>query len=144
MAEVYNYGLCPQPEDVTLQGLGIDYTYNKNVLDLLKANNLDALRGYIAPTSQAYFARTAHFVENHDEPRAAAALGGAPQAFAGAAIISTLPGLRLYFKGEFQVHGVCSVGTAVAQIAGPSSGVLMLLSCCSGWWHWAIACARRQ
>ena len=45
MAEVYNYGLCPAPEDVTLQGLGIDYTYNKNVLDLLKANNLDALRG---------------------------------------------------------------------------------------------------
>lgn len=36
IAETYNYGFNPQPEDVTLRQLGFDFTYQKDVLDLLE------------------------------------------------------------------------------------------------------------
>lgn len=36
LAEVYVYHITPQPEDVFLQQLGFDFTYNKQVLDHLE------------------------------------------------------------------------------------------------------------
>ena len=54
--------------------------------------------------SQAVFSHGAHFTENHDEPRAASVLGGDQQAFAGTVITSTIPGLRLFFFGQFSVR----------------------------------------
>ncbi len=52
MGEAYNYGITPIPEEQFLQQLGFDYTYDKTVLDDLKGNNLDTLRGYISSQSQ--------------------------------------------------------------------------------------------
>ena len=40
------------------------------------------------------------FIENHDEPRAAAAFG--PRARAAAVVMSTVPGARLYHDGQFE------------------------------------------
>lgn len=100
MAEAYNYYITSPPEKDMLQNLGFDTVYDKTVLDLLEGSNLDDLRGYVSSQSQGFFERTAHFVENHDEPRAAAALHGKQQAFAGALVSWTLPGLRLAFFGQ--------------------------------------------
>jgi hypothetical protein len=119
--------------DVLLLGqvnLGFNYVYDKTVLDdlevrcrscrrapmfafaqfvthcvlvlRLQGNNLDTLRAYISGQGTQLF-KGAHFTENHDEPRAAAALGGDQQAFAGTVVATTLPGLRLFYFGQFQV-----------------------------------------
>lgn len=101
MGEAYNYGFTNPPEKQMLQNLGFDFVYDKTVLDDLKGNNLDTLRSYIGGQSQSFFEHTAHFVENHDEPRSAATLGGQQQAFAGSVVASTIPGLRLFYFGQF-------------------------------------------
>merc|ERR1719336_2511647 len=100
MAEAYDYHFTNPPEKQKLQDLGFDVVYDKVVLDDLVTGNLDTVRGYLGSQSQGYLARTAHFVENHDEKRSAAALGGKQQAFAGAVVASTIPGLRLFFFGQ--------------------------------------------
>jgi len=101
MAEAYDYHFTTPPEKQKLQGLGFDVVYDKTILDDLNTGNLDVLRGYIGSQGQAFFSHTAHFVENHDEPRSVAALGGPQQAFAGAVVASTIPGLRLFYFGQF-------------------------------------------
>jgi len=101
MAEAYNYGISKTPEKELLVQLGFDYVYDKVVLDNLESGHLDNTRNYIASMSQDKFMHTMHFVENHDEPRSAAALGGPEQAFAGAVVAQTLPGARLFFMGEY-------------------------------------------
>jgi len=101
MAEAYNYGMTNPPEKQLLQELGFDVVYDKSVLDQLDSGNLDGLRGYIGSQSQGFFEHTAHFVENHDEKRSASALGGQQQAFVGSVVASTIPGLRLFYFGQF-------------------------------------------
>merc|ERR1712070_223221 len=101
MAEAYNYHMTSPPEKDLLQSLGFDFVYDKTVLDKLKDGNLDNLRDYIGSTSQDFFNRVAHFVENHDEDRAAYSLHGQQQAFAGSVVASTIPGLRLFYHGQF-------------------------------------------
>eukprot|EP00928_Gymnodinium_smaydae_P015776 TRINITY_DN1584_c0_g1_i3.p1 TRINITY_DN1584_c0_g1~~TRINITY_DN1584_c0_g1_i3.p1 ORF type:complete len:535 (+),score=103.23 TRINITY_DN1584_c0_g1_i3:65-1669(+) len=101
MAEAYDYNFMSPSEKPTLQNLGFDFVYDKDVLDNLNGGNLDAIRGYIRSRSQPFFEKTAHFVENHDEPRSAASLGGQQQAFIGSVVASTLPGLRLFYFGQF-------------------------------------------
>jgi glycosidase len=101
MAEAYDYDFTNPPEKQLLQNLGFDFVYDKTVLDDLVSNNLDKIRGYIGSQSQSFFERTAHFVENHDEQRSAKALGGQQQAFAGAVVAATIPGLRLFYFGQF-------------------------------------------
>ncbi|KAK4537357.1 hypothetical protein CDCA_CDCA12G3382 [Cyanidium caldarium] len=96
LAEVY-WGL-----DGRLQELGFDCTYDKQLYDLLHARHLDNLRAYIASRSQEQHAHGAHFVENHDEPRAIAYFGGVPVANAAAAFSYLLPGLRFQFDGQEQ------------------------------------------
>lgn len=101
MAEAYNYYITSPPEKDLLQNLGFDFVYDKTVLDNLKDGNLDAFRDYIGGTSQDFFEHVAHFVENHDEDRAAYSLHGQQQAFAGSVVASTIPGLRLFYHGQF-------------------------------------------
>jgi len=101
-AEAYNYQISRTPEKELLVDLGFDYVYDKDPLDHLQGGgNLDKLRAYITGRSQEQLAHTMHFVENHDEPRAAAALGGEQKAFVGSVLTSTLPGARLFFRGQF-------------------------------------------
>jgi len=118
VAEAYDYGFTSPPEKQKLQSLGFDVVYDKTVLDNLDAGNLDSLKGYIGSQRQAFFRHTAHFVENHDEPRSVAALGGPEQAFAGAVVAATLPGLRLFYFGQFDglsARLVVQLRRAVAQ-----------------------------
>ena len=63
---------------------------------------LPDLRAAVASRGNAFYQKTCHFVSNHDEPRAAAALGGDQQGFVGAVVTSTLPGARMFYFGQFQ------------------------------------------
>lgn len=52
-----------QPYPKTLQGLGFDYTYDKNLHDLLGSGNLDNIRAWINPSGQNildYIQHSAH------------------------------------------------------------------------------------
>lgn len=102
VSEAYDYYFTQPPEQELLTNLGIDYSYNKKVLDLLEHFNLDNLKGYLSSESQGHLSRMCHFVENHDEPRAAFSLGGVQQSFAGAVVALTIPGARFTFQGQYE------------------------------------------
>jgi glycosidase len=57
-----------------LQALGFDYTYEKSFYDRLLEGNIEAVK-LALERPIALQARMVHFVENHDEARAAAAFG---------------------------------------------------------------------
>jgi len=100
VAEAYDYGISKVPEKQLLVSLGFDFIYDKDVLDNME-RGLDNIRGYVAGRGEQYLSHATHFVENHDEPRAAHALGGEQQAFVGAVLAATLPGMRLFYDGQF-------------------------------------------
>jgi len=102
LAEAYNYHMTSPPELDLLQQLGFDFVYDKTVLDKLVDGNLNNMRNYFKSESQDFFSHTAHFVENHDEQRAAHSLHGEQQAFVGSVVAFTLPGMRFSFEGQFQ------------------------------------------
>jgi hypothetical protein len=94
MAEVY-WDL-----EWTLQQQGFDYTYDKRLYDRLHAGDARAVREHLwaAPDFQE---RSARFLENHDEPRAAAVFG--PEQERAAAVIAFLaPGLRFFHEGQLE------------------------------------------
>lgn len=102
MGEVYD-----QADKLALLYFGFDYVYDRRPLTILKESisnsyNLDHLRGYLGDNTEEFLKHTAHFVENHDEPRAAFTLGGQQQAFVGAVAVSTIPGLRFFYFGQFE------------------------------------------
>ncbi|MGO9753812.1 MAG: alpha-amylase family glycosyl hydrolase, partial [Solirubrobacteraceae bacterium] len=84
----------------TLQQQGFDLCYDKRLYDRLLHDPPDAVRGHLSADS-AYQERLIRFIENHDEPRAAAVFAR-PQARAAAVVISTLQGARLYHDGQFE------------------------------------------
>jgi len=103
VAEAYDYGITQTPEKQLLVQLGFDYIYDKDVLDRLESHHLDNTRGYIQWRGGDYFRHTVHFVENHDEPRAAKAFGDGHRGFIGAVAAATLPGMRLF--NDYQLDG---------------------------------------
>jgi hypothetical protein len=82
----------------TLQQQGFDYTYDKRLYDRLHAQDAGAVRGHLHADPE-FQRRSARFLENHDEPRAAAAF---PTAVHEAAAVATFlaPGLRLLHDGQ--------------------------------------------
>src|ERR1044071_2633769 len=92
MAEVY-WDL-----EWTMQQQGFDYAYDKRLYDRLREGDARPVREHFhAPLD--YQDRLARFLENHDEPRAAATF--APDAHEAAAIITFLsPGLRFFHQGQ--------------------------------------------
>jgi len=94
LGEVYN------PWQTKLQQVGFDFTYDKTLYDNLAGGNLDNIRIYITTTPLNFHQHSAHFVENHDEPRAAAFFGSNMRADAANAVSMTLPGMRFYFLGQ--------------------------------------------
>jgi hypothetical protein len=94
MAEVY-WDL-----EWTLQQQGFDYTYDKRLYDRLRAGQARPVREHFR-AGLDYQSRLARFLENHDEPRAAAAF--APEAHEAAAVITFLsPGLRFLHQGQLE------------------------------------------
>ena len=83
----------------TLQQQGFHYTYDKRLLDRLYGSSPGQVRGHLY-AEPAYSGRLVRFLENHDEPRSATAL--ASRLPAGAALFSTLPGMRFYFDGQLE------------------------------------------
>lgn len=94
LAEVY-WGY-----EMRLQELGFHATYDKKLYDLLHERHLDHLRTYLQQRPAAFHARSVHFVENHDEPRAVHHFGDRLVANAAAALSFLLPGIRLEFWGQ--------------------------------------------
>ena len=84
----------------TLQQQGFDYTYDKRLYDRLREGHVPSIRGhfYADPNYQKKLTR---FLENHDESRAAAALG-TDQHKAAAVITFLSPGLRFFHQGQLE------------------------------------------
>jgi hypothetical protein len=82
-----------------LQQLGFDLCYDKRLYDRLEHENADSIRGHLSAPLD-YQNKLVRFIENHDEPRAAAAFPSA-KARAAAVVASTLPGARLFHDGQF-------------------------------------------
>jgi hypothetical protein len=92
MAEVY-WDL-----EWTLQQQGFDYTYDKRLYDRLHERQVRSVREHFLAGTD-YQSKLARFLENHDEPRAAAAFPNGVQA--AAAVITFLsPGLRFFHQGQ--------------------------------------------
>ncbi|MBI2850828.1 MAG: alpha-amylase [Chloroflexi bacterium] len=83
-----------------LQQLGFDFTYDKTLYDRLRYKNAGEVRNHLT-ADQAYQQRCGHFIENHDEPRAIIAFGR-ERSLAAAAVMSTVPGLRLFHEGQLE------------------------------------------
>ena len=84
----------------TLQQQGFDFCYDKRLYDRLAHESAESVRGHLQADA-AYQERLLRFIENHDEPRAAATFG-AGQARAAAVVMSTLQGARLYHDGQLE------------------------------------------
>lgn len=84
----------------TLQQQGFDYTYDKRLYDRLVAGDARPVREHLY-AGLDYQKKMVRFLENHDEPRAAAAFPAGKQK--AAALIAFLsPGLRFFHQGQFE------------------------------------------
>jgi hypothetical protein len=81
-----------------LQQEGFDFTYDKRLYDRLRAGAGRPVREHLL-ADLGFQARSTRFLENHDEPRAAAAFP--PDVHRAAAVIAFLvPGLRFFHEGQ--------------------------------------------
>jgi hypothetical protein len=94
MAEVY------WDMEWTLQQQGFDYTYDKRLYDRLREGHARPVREHLC-ADMDYQNKMARFLENHDEPRAAATFNSGTHE--AAAVITFLsPGLRFFHQGQFE------------------------------------------
>jgi glycosidase len=94
MAEVY-WDL-----EWALQQQGFDYAYDKRLYDRLRDHHARPVREHFL-AGLDYQNKLARFLENHDEPRAAATFP--PGIHEAAAVITFLaPGLRFFHQGQFE------------------------------------------
>ena len=103
MAEVY------WDMEWALQQQGFDLCYDKRLYDRLVHDSADSVRGHLQadPVYQEHLIR---FIENHDEPRAAATFDP-PKARAAAVAISTPGGRAAYPRRPARRTGRASVFT---------------------------------
>ena len=94
MAEVY------WDMEWTMQQQGFDYAYDKRLYDRLRDGHARPVREHFL-AGLDYQNKLARFLENHDEPRAAATFSTEIQE--AAAVITFLsPGLRFFHHGQFE------------------------------------------
>jgi Alpha amylase, catalytic domain len=94
MAEVY------WDREWTMLQQGFDYAYDKRLYDRLRDGHSRPAREHLH-AGLDYQAKLARFMENHDEPRAAATF--APGMHEAAAVITYFsPGLRFFHQGQFE------------------------------------------
>ena len=94
MAEVY-WDL-----EWTLQHQGFNYTYDKRLYDRLRDGHARPVREHFLADTE-YQNKSARFLENHDEPRAATVFPRDVHR-AAAVIIFFSPGLRFFHQGQFE------------------------------------------
>jgi hypothetical protein len=87
-----------------LQQQGFDFCYDKKLYDRLEHGNAESIRLHLC-ADLAYQGKLLRFIENHDEPRAAASFSRAKQ-HAVALTTATLPGTKLFHEGQFDGHKV--------------------------------------
>jgi Alpha amylase, catalytic domain len=94
MAEVY------WDREWDLQQQGFDYTYDKRLYDRLHSLDVAGCRAHLA-ADLGFQSKMVRFLENHDEPRAAAAFP--PEVHQAAALATFLtPGMRFFHDGQFE------------------------------------------
>jgi hypothetical protein len=94
LAEVY------WDREWALQEQGFDATYDKRLYDRLHGGDALGVRGHLSGALD-FQSRSARFLENHDEDRAAAVFP--PGKHEAAALVTYLtPGLRFFHDGQFQ------------------------------------------
>lgn len=94
MAEVY------WDMEWALQQQGFNFTYDKRLYDRLREGQARPVREHFH-ADLAFQNKSARFLENHDEPRAAAIFP--PEVHEAAAVITFLsPGLRFFHQGQFE------------------------------------------
>jgi hypothetical protein len=83
-----------------LQQQGFNYAYDKRLYDRLRDRHARPVREHFL-AGRDYQDKLARFLENHDEPRAAATF---PQGIHEAAAVITFlsPGLRFFHQGQFE------------------------------------------
>ncbi|MEM1030762.1 MAG: alpha-amylase family glycosyl hydrolase [Myxococcota bacterium] len=95
LAEVY-WG-----RDHELQRLGFDYTYDKTLYDHLRGGDPAAVKRHLDVAVETQ-RRSARFLENHDEPRAASVFTPLARYRAAAALTFLVPGLRFFHDGQWE------------------------------------------
>src|SRR5208283_3377721 len=83
-----------------LQQQGFDFCYDKRLYDRLEQDTAESVRLHLC-ADLAYQGKLVRFIENHDEPRAAATFSPAKER-AAAVTVSTLTGARLFHEGQFE------------------------------------------
>ena len=83
-----------------LQQHGFDFCYDKKLYDRLEHSNAENIRLHLC-ADLAYQRKLLRFIENHDEPRAAATFSPAKER-AAAITMATLPGIKLFHEGQFE------------------------------------------
>ena len=107
---------------------GFDYAYDKRLYDALRSGRADAVRDHLRadPANQERFLR---FLENHDEPRAAAVFP--PERHLAAALLTYLvPGMRFFHEGQLEGHRIkvsMHLGRRPEEPPGPESRALQAL-----------------
>lgn len=83
-----------------MQQLGFDYAYDKRLYDRLAEGHARPVREHFH-AGLDYQDKLARFLENHDEPRAAATFS--PSQHTAAAVLTFFsPGLRFFHQGQFE------------------------------------------
>jgi hypothetical protein len=83
-----------------LQQKGFDFCYDKRIYDRLEHGNAESVRLHLC-ADPPYQDKLLRFIENHDEPRAAATFSPAKEQ-AAAVVMSSIPGARLFHEGQFE------------------------------------------
>ena len=83
-----------------LQQLGFDFTYDKRLTDRLASNYMPEILSHLKADME-FQTKSVRFIENHDEPRAITKFGKF-RSLAAATIISTIPGMKFYYDGQFE------------------------------------------
>jgi hypothetical protein len=83
-----------------LQQQGFDFCYDKRLYDRLENGAPESVRLHLL-AGLDFQERLVRFIENHDEPRAAATFEG-ERLPAAAVASSTLPGARMFHQGQFE------------------------------------------
>lgn len=114
MAEVY------WDMEWQLQQHGFDFTYDKRLYDRLRGGAAQQVREHLL-ADPVFQNRSARFLENHDEPRAAEVFS--PEMYRSAALITFfVPGLRFFHEGQlegFKAHLSMHLGRRPQEPANP-------------------------
>ena len=78
---------------------GFDACYDKTLYDRLVGGSAGEIRAHLAGLD-ATNSKTVRFLENHDEPRAAATVRPADRERAASVVLATLPGTTLWHEGQ--------------------------------------------